>query len=354
MHLVIPTHVYFFWMRCHSSRTFLLKELEWDPKIGCPFSLPLDHTILYLWPMAHLPCIGWVQIGGDWALCACSTFVWIHHFFGLHAFAIASTFDWFRCTFWYSFNSCGVNDTWAFGLSFSTFHLIFGLSIVWVWALSLLPGPCPLLSCVCGLAGALAMPLRFSCCNITYHFTLLLPLGLRVEALASPFLTFLSSFGPYWPAILLGQPIPCLRLHRPISFLGILCPFHSSLPLSLPWVFAKSFGLPGPITTSLPFGLIGFCADPMNLLIPFLDFLGPVYFLSISYNSHGFTTSFLGFPRPICFLPSHLLILWVCWPLFLPFWSYGLYFTIFFSISFILLEFFCHWALLSKVGINNY
>ena len=220
------------------------KRLSGNPKISSPFSPPPNHTLSYLWPVAHLSCIGCVQVGGAWALCACSTFIWIHLFFGLHAFAIASTFDWFRCTFWYSFNSCGVNDTWAFGLSFSTFHLIFGLSIVWVWALSLLPGPCPLLSCVCGLAGALAMPLRFSCCNITYPFTLLLPLGLRVEALASPFLTFLSSFGPYWPAILLGQPIPCLRLHRSISFLGILCPFHYSLPLSLPWVFAKSFGLP--------------------------------------------------------------------------------------------------------------
>ena len=201
-----------------SAGHFSQKSLSGNPKIGSPFSLPLDHTILYLWPMAHLPYIGWVQIGGDWALCACSTFVWIHHFFGLYAFTIASAFVWFRCTFWYSFNSHSVNDTWVFGLSFFAFHLLFGLSIVWVWALSLLPSLCPILSCVCGLAGAPAMPLRCSYCDITYPFTLLLSLGLRAEAPTSPFLTFLSSFGPYWLAFLLGQPISCLGLPRLISF----------------------------------------------------------------------------------------------------------------------------------------
>ena len=58
------------------------------------------------------------------------------------------------------------------------------------------------------------------------------------------------------------------------------------------------------------FGLIGLYDNLMNLLIPFLGFPGPFYLFSISYNSHGFTTSFLGLPRPICFLPGHLLFLW--------------------------------------------
>ena len=67
-------------------------------------------------------------------------------------------------------------------------------------------------------------------------------------------------------------------------------------------------GFLGPITISLPFGLIGLWANPMNLLIPFFRLPWPIfYFLSISYNSHGLTTSFLGLPRPIYFLLGHLL-----------------------------------------------
>ena len=51
MYLVVPTHLYFFWVVCHPSRTFLPKELEWEPQNRffplpttrpCPF-LPLTH-----------------------------------------------------------------------------------------------------------------------------------------------------------------------------------------------------------------------------------------------------------------------------------------------------------------------
>ena len=99
--------------------------------------------------------------------------------------------------------------------------------------------------------------------------------------------------------------------------------FHSH------WFLLNPLDFLGPITTSLPFGLIGLYANLMNLLIPFLGFPGPFYFFSISYNSHEFTTSFRRLPRLICFLPSHLLFLWACWPLFLPFWLEDLCFTIF-------------------------
>ena len=92
-------------------------------------------------------------------------------------------------------NSCNMNDKWAFWLLFSTFHLLFKLGIVWVWALSLLPGPCPLLSRVYRLAGAPTMSLHFSYYDITYPFTFLLPLSLQVEAPASPFLTFFLLLG---------------------------------------------------------------------------------------------------------------------------------------------------------------
>ena len=57
-------------MVCHPSRTFPLKELEREPQNRLPpFSPPLDHTLSYLWPMAHRACIGWVQVGGAWILC---------------------------------------------------------------------------------------------------------------------------------------------------------------------------------------------------------------------------------------------------------------------------------------------
>ena len=144
-----------------------------------------------------------------------------------------------------------MNDTWAFRLSFSTFHLLFGLGIAWVRDLSLLPGPCPFFSYVCGLASAPAMSLHYSCMSlhyscydITYPFTLLLPLGLRVEAPASPFLTFFLLLG------FTGQHSRWASLFHVLGFLGsfnslgFLGPFPSSLPLSFPWIFAKSFGFP--------------------------------------------------------------------------------------------------------------
>ena len=100
----------------------------------------------------------------------------------------------------------------TFRLSFSASHLLFGLGIAWVWALSLILGPCPLSSYVRRLAGAPIMPLHCSCYDVTYLFVLLLLLGLWVKAPANMFLTFLSSFGLYRLAFLLGQPIPCLGL----------------------------------------------------------------------------------------------------------------------------------------------
>ena len=51
------------------------KSLSKNPKIGSPISPLPGHTFSYFWPMAHLPYIGWVQVGGAWALCACSSFV---------------------------------------------------------------------------------------------------------------------------------------------------------------------------------------------------------------------------------------------------------------------------------------
>ena len=53
MHLVVPTHPYFFWVACYPSRTFPLKEPEQKPQNKLFPSPPPDHVLSYLWPMTH-------------------------------------------------------------------------------------------------------------------------------------------------------------------------------------------------------------------------------------------------------------------------------------------------------------
>ena len=169
---------------------------------------------------------------------------------------------------------------------------------------------------------------------------LVLPLSLRAEALASPFFKFFLLLG------FTGQHSCWASLFHALGFLG---PFHSSsflglfsssLPLSLPWVFTKSFGLYRPnyhILTS--YYLSGY---PTNLLIHFLDFLGPfMSFLCLTIPM-GLLPSFFGLPWPICFF---LATYYFCEPI--DHYSYHsglLVFTLLFSllIFFILLGFFCH------------
>ena len=176
-----------------------------------------------------------------------------------------------------------------------------------------------------------------------YHFSfyLLLPLGLRVEALVMSISYIIHSFRLYCPTFLLGQTIPCLGLPQPISFLRhprLVSFFGHPKPASsahfilwassahfiIPYLFHSKFlinplGFPSPITTSLPFGLIGLCANPINLLIHFLGFPGPfLLYLHL-----------LQFLWAYYFIPwafsTHLLSFWplvtlrACWPLFLPF-----------------------------------
>ena len=69
MHLVVPTHPYFFWVVCYPSRTFFPKEPEQESQnrfsplfIAGPYFLTSN-----LGPTT--PCIGWVQAGDVWALC---------------------------------------------------------------------------------------------------------------------------------------------------------------------------------------------------------------------------------------------------------------------------------------------
>ena len=135
---------------------------------------------------------------------------------------------------------------------------------------------------------------------------------------------------------------------------GILGPFHSFLPLTFLWAFAKFFGLPQPNYYILYFWIY-WPLNQSHLLIPFFGLIQPVFFfLSISYDSYGLTISFIGAPLgPFAFFWVFLLF---CRPLNHYFcYSDPMVFTLLlsFSISFILLGFFCHWALLPKMGINK-
>ena len=105
----------------------------------------------------------------------------------------------------------------------------------------------------------------------------------------------IPSFGLYCPAFLLGQSISYLGLPRPISFFfwASLARFILSYLFHSHELLLNSLGFPSPITTSLPLGLLAF--EPTPFTNPFLwASLAHFYFLSISYNSHGPTNSFLG------------------------------------------------------------
>ena len=108
----------------------------------------------------------------------------------------------------------------------------------------------------------------------------------------------------------------------------MLGPFHSLLLLSLLWVFVKSFGFPGPITTSFTLGLLAFGS------IPFTTFLlwapsARFCFLFISYDSHGLTTSsFRASSTCFAFFEAtyYLMGLWTTIPAILAQWSLFYYF----------------------------
>ena len=185
------------------------KNLSRNPKIGSPFSPPSDHTLSCLWLVAHLSCIGWVQVVSAWALCACPTSICVHWFFGVHAFAIAYRFAWLCCMLWCLFNSW---HWWVLRSSFFASHFFFGLSIAWVWAFSSLIWPSLLSSLICVLVGAPATPLHCSCYDIIYPLFTLLLLGLWAEVPAMPISYTIHSFSFYYLAFLMGQFIQHLRL----------------------------------------------------------------------------------------------------------------------------------------------
>ena len=88
MYLVVPTHPYFFWVVCHLSRKFPLKELEREPQNRL-FPLPTAIPYPFL-PQTHdppLPVLAEYRMvmSGPYA---CSTSVYVRNLSTAYAFAM--------------------------------------------------------------------------------------------------------------------------------------------------------------------------------------------------------------------------------------------------------------------------
>ena len=87
MHLVVPTHPYLFWVVCHPSRTFLLKEPEREPQNRLS-PLPTARPYLLL-PLTYDPPL--LVLGGYRLVifkpCACSTPQYFQNLSAAYAFA---------------------------------------------------------------------------------------------------------------------------------------------------------------------------------------------------------------------------------------------------------------------------
>ena len=139
MHLVIPAHVCIFWVVCHSSTIFPLKELKWEPQNRIPL-LPTTkpHPLL---PLTYgSPSLYWLSTS-RWclSLVRAPLPMPVHCFSSIHAFAVACRFVWFCYVFCCLFDS--LLRGWVIGSSFFAFRFFFRLGITWVWAFSFLIQP---------------------------------------------------------------------------------------------------------------------------------------------------------------------------------------------------------------------
>ena len=130
---------------------FFQRSLSGNLKIDPLFSLPPNHTLWIPWPMTHLPCIGWVQVGGALALCACSTSFEFVSFWPSHYF-------YCPCVVWFFYTVLvDVYLIWREGWVGFWAHIFFissfpRLGIAWAKVFIFLLSPCFLLMAV-GLFG---------------------------------------------------------------------------------------------------------------------------------------------------------------------------------------------------------
>ena len=300
MHLVIPTHFSLFWVVCHPSKTFSPKEFERKPQDRL-FPSPHRQTIPSLtsdpWP-TNLVLAGYKLVVPK--PCACSTPMYVHGLFVVHAFAMTWRLAYtFYCSFLIS-----LWHEWVFELSFFMSYFLLELGLAWLWAfpspfhtlfameLTLLPChsviPAMLLfdSCLLGLFWACCMfSLRLIPVAQYYHWA-------RIQVV----LGFLVQFHRFWASlahfILLGilnpfhflghpRPIPILHSHELfLSLLGFSDPNCHILYFWGLWAFPPTpylihyFGLLWPILACFLFLIM-----PMGLLLFSLGFFGPACFL---------------------------------------------------------------------------
>ena len=158
MHLIVPTHPYFFLAVCYPSRIFPPKELERQPQNRL-FPLPTARPYPLL-SLTHDPPL-LVLAGYRLVMsrpCACNISMYVQNLSAAHAFAVV----WrLVCAFYCS--SLTSYDVNFFLISHSLQLASFqGLGLIWLWAFL----PTAILFCFFhSLVTISAMLLYYSCCN---------------------------------------------------------------------------------------------------------------------------------------------------------------------------------------------
>ena len=234
-----PAHTYYFWVKCHPNRIFPQRNLSGNPKIDPTFSPPRNHTIWIPWPMAHLPYIGWVQVGGALALCACST---LFEFF----FLAFTPFLLPLLCLVLLYILVGVYPSWCGGYvgfwahSFSiSFIPRLGIAQVRAFIFIACRAHVFFFMAVDLLAINLVVLLHCVCYSFVFPFTSYYPVGLWADVLVVSACCFINHWlkaslthlphiyllWTYWPSFLSCQPV------LPLYSLGFLSSFTSFLPL---------------------------------------------------------------------------------------------------------------------------
>ena len=182
--------------------------------------------------MAHLLCIGWVQVGGAWAFCVCSISIWIRSFLAFMPFLLPPClFDSIIC-----FGPFGGCLTLVAGRTYGLlgscplpFHSFPGWALLgWRPSPSYLAHVLFFPVSVGLLAGDPTRPLCCFCYIITslsFIFYYPCAYGLILLPCQSTFHIF-TSFGFCWPTF---------NCASTIHSSGFLVPFTSFLPLLLSW-----------------------------------------------------------------------------------------------------------------------
>ena len=290
MHLVVPTHPYFFWVVCHPSRTFSLKELEQEPQNRLS-SLPTTRPYPFLLlthdpPLPVLAGYRLVMFGP----CACTTSVYVQNLSTAYAFAMV----WrLVCT------SCHSSLT-SYDVSFFWFPILYGLL--------------PLGARLCLIVGFSSFSLLFySFCSLTTIPTISLCRSYYddIRPQLAGALWACCLFFSQWLNMVIKFILILFwaffyyiayRLLCPIYFfLDILGPFAF---LGHPWPFfliLLSHGLlltlldfPDPITLSFIIRAYEFSINPFFLYLRYFGLIVARSYFSTSHTVHGFATSLFG------------------------------------------------------------